>query len=104
MTYAVIETGSKQFRLSEGEIVHVPAMDAEVGSTVEFTPLVVSDGSQTIIGHPAVDGARVSCSVLEHGRDRKIIVFKFKRRKQYRRKKGHRQDYTALKVEKITTA
>jgi len=103
VTYAVIETGGKQFRLSEGEVVRVPAIDAEVGSTVEFAPLVVRDGDQTIIGHPIVDGARVSCSVLEHGRDRKITVFKFKRRKQYRRRKGHRQNYTVLKVEKITT-
>jgi large subunit ribosomal protein L21 len=104
VTYAVIETGGRQFRLSEGEIVRVPAIEAEVGSTVEFAPLVVNSGDQTVIGRPVVDNARVSCSVLEHGRERKVIVFKFKRRKQYRRKKGHRQHYTALKVENITVA
>jgi large subunit ribosomal protein L21 len=104
VTYAVIETGGKQFRLGEGQVVRVPSIRAEVGSTVEFTPLVVNGGEQPLIGRPVVDGARVSCRVLGHGRERKVIIFKFKRRKHYRRKNGHRQDFTTLRVDKIMTA
>ncbi|MCS6817026.1 MAG: 50S ribosomal protein L21 [Blastocatellia bacterium] len=104
MTYAIIATGGKQYRVTPGEILRVPALRAEVGETIELPVLALSDGEQVKIGHPTVEGARAVCRVLEHGKERKIIVFKFKRRKQYRRKKGHRQKYTAIRVEAIQAA
>lgn len=103
MSYAVIEAGGTQFRVKKGDLVRIPALRAEVGSTIAFTPLVVHDGEKTRIGNPAIEGAEVRCRVIEHGRGKKVIVFKFKRRKQYRRKKGHRQKYTAIRVEDIIT-
>ena len=104
MSYAVIETGATQFRVKKGEIIRVPAIAAEVGSTLEFTPLALTDGEKVVIGSPLVDNARVRCSIVEHGRERKILIFKFKRRKHYKRKKGHRQGYTAIQIEEITLA
>ena len=101
MTYAIITTGGKQYRVTPGDILRVPALRAEVGATVELPVLALGDGEQVRIGRPVVEGARAVCRVLEHGKERKIIVFKFKRRKQYRRKKGHRQKYTAIRVEAI---
>ena len=71
---------------------------------IELPVLALSDGTQVTIGRPIVTGARALCRILEHGKERKIIVFKFKRRKQYRRKKGHRQKYTAIRVEAIQAA
>lgn len=104
VSYAVIEAGGMQFRVTKGEVIRVPSIQADIGSTVEFKPLALSDGEKIVVGHPLVDNALVRCTVIEHGRDRKVIVFKFKRRKQYRRKKGHRQDYTAIQIEDITLA
>lgn len=104
MSYAVIEAGGTQFRVTKGEVIRVPSIRAEVGSTVEFKPLALNDGENIIIGNPLVNNALVRGRVIEHGRGRKVIVFKFRRRKQYRRKKGHRQDYTAIQVEDIIRA
>lgn len=104
MTYAIIATGGKQYRVTPGEVLRVPALRAEVGEMIELPVLALSDGTQVTIGRPIVTGARALCRILEHGKERKIIVFKFKRRKQYRRKKGHRQKYTAIRVEAIQTA
>jgi len=101
VVHAVIETGGKQFRVTEGQVVRVPALRADVKSTIELPALAVTDGETVKIGTAVVEGARVICTVLEHGKGRKILVFKFKRRKQYRRTRGHRQKYTALRVEKI---
>lgn len=104
MTYAIMATGGKQYRVAPGDVLRVPALRAQVGETVELPVLAMSDGERVIVGRPWVEGARVVCRVLEHGKERKVIVFKFKRRKQYRRKKGHRQKYTALRVEAIEAA
>ncbi len=104
MTYAIIATGGKQYRVTPGEVLRVPALRAEVGAMVELPVLALSDGERVRIGRPFVDGARAVCRILEHGKEQKIIVFKFKRRKQYRRKKGHRQKYTAIRVEAIQAA
>lgn len=104
MRYAVIETGGAQFRVRPGEVLRVPPIAAELGATLELKPLAVSDGEKVIVGRPTVDNAQVLCRVLEHGRRRKILVFKFRRRKQYRRKQGHRQGYTAIRVEDISLA
>jgi large subunit ribosomal protein L21 len=100
MAYAIIKTGGKQFRVEEGQQVRVPLMDKEVGSSVELDVLLLG-GDESKVGTPTVDGARVAATVVDHGRDTKIIVFKKKRRKQYKRTKGHRQDYTTLKIDSI---
>jgi large subunit ribosomal protein L21 len=100
MAYAIIKSGGKQFRVEEGQQVRVPLMDQEVGSTVELDVLLLG-GDSSQVGTPTVDGARVAATVVDHGRDTKIIVFKKKRRKQYKRTKGHRQDYTTLKIDSI---
>lgn len=100
MAYAIIRSGGKQFRVEEGQQVRVPLMDREVGSTVELDVLLLG-GDEAKVGTPTVDGARVAATVVDHGRDTKIIVFKKKRRKQYKRTRGHRQDYTTLKIDSI---
>jgi large subunit ribosomal protein L21 len=102
MAYAIIRTGGKQFRVEEGATVRVPALANEAGETVEFEVLVVggTDGG-TKVGAPAVADARVAGTVVEHGLGDKVIVFKKKRRKQYKRKQGHRQGYTTVKIDSI---
>jgi large subunit ribosomal protein L21 len=104
MAYAIIRSGGKQFRVEEGGRVRVPSMEQEIGAAVELDVLMVAgsgDGDESRIGSPLVEGARVAATVLDHGRDTKIIVFKKKRRKQYKRKQGHRQGYTTLKIDSI---
>ena len=103
MAYAIIRSGDKQFRVEEGGTVRVPTLDAKAGDTVELEALVIGggEGGETRVGTPAVDGARVTGTVVEHGRGDKIIVFKKKRRKQYKRTKGHRQNYTTVKIDSI---
>lgn len=101
MAYAIIETGGKQFRITEGEVVRVPALRAEVGNMVELPVLAVTDGETVKLGRPRVEGAHAVCRIVEQGKERKVLVFKFKRTRQYRRRAGHRQKFTALKVEKI---
>lgn len=102
MSYAVIVTGGKQFRVTIGDQVEVPSIDVEVGQPVEFKEvLALNTGSELKVGAPTVEGAVVKATVVEHGRGDKVIVFKFKRRKQYKRKQGHRQGYTAVKIESV---
>lgn len=101
MSHAVILTGGKQFRVTTGDVVHVPSLAANVGDKVEFPVLALTDGSTVKIGAPTVDGATVTATVLNHDRGNKIIVFKFKRTKQYKRTQGHRQGYTAVKIESV---
>lgn len=102
MSYAVIVTGGKQFRVAVGDQVEVPSIDVEIGQPVEFKEvLALNTGSELKVGAPTVEGAVVKATVVEHGRGDKVIVFKFKRRKQYKRKQGHRQGYTAVKIESV---
>ncbi|HEX9917565.1 MAG TPA: 50S ribosomal protein L21 [Pyrinomonadaceae bacterium] len=101
MSYAIIRSGGKQFRVAEGETVRLPSLNEEAGKTVEFDVLVVGGDNETRVGSPIVDGARVAGTIVEHGRGDKIIVFKMKRRKQYKRTQGHRQNYTAVKIDSI---
>jgi len=103
MAYAIIRTGGKQFRVAEGETVRVPTLVGAAGDAVEFETLVMGggEGGETKVGAPAIEGAGVRGTVVEHGRGDKIIVFKKKRRKQYKRTRGHRQDYTAVKIDSI---
>ena len=97
MSYAIIRTGGKQFPVSEGQILRVPTIEAEAGKKVDIEALVVGEGADAKFG----GGAMLSATVLSHGRGDKVIVFKKKRRKQYKRKQGHRQGYTEIKIEKI---
>jgi large subunit ribosomal protein L21 len=101
VAYAIIRAGGKQFRVSEGEVVHVPSVAAEVGSSVEFEALLSADGDQIDVGASALAGQRVSATVVEHGRGKKIIVFKKKRRKQYKKTHGHRQNFTAVRIDSV---
>ncbi len=97
MSFAIVRTGGKQFRVEKGEQVRVPALKDDVGASVELEVLATAEK----IGAPLVDGAKVTASVVDHGREPKIVVFKKKRRKHYKRTKGHRQGYTTLKIDSI---
>lgn len=102
MSYAIIRAGGKQFRVEEGASVRVPSINKPVGESVDFDVLAVGGGADgTKVGAPLVNGARVAATVIDHGRDTKVIVFKKKRRKQYKRKQGHRQGYTTVKIDSI---
>jgi len=100
--YAVIRTGGKQYRVAQDDVVNIERIGAAVGDEVSFDVLAVGAGEGLKIGTPLVEGAQVTGKVLKHDRDRKIIVYKFKRRKKYRRKKGHRQPYTRIQITGIT--
>ncbi len=97
MSYAIIKTGGKQFAVEEGQTLRVPTIDIEQGKTIDISMLMSGEGADAKFGGDAT----VSAKVIGHGRGEKIIVFKKKRRKQYKRKQGHRQGYTEIKIEKI---
>ena len=99
--YAIIETGGKQYKVAEGDVIFVEKLDAEVDSTYTFDKVLVIGGDEAKIGAPVVEGATVSAKVLKQGKDKKVIVFKYKPKKNYRRKQGHRQPYTKVQIEKI---
>ena len=100
--YAVIQTGGKQYRVAEGETLRVEKLPASPGEKLSFVPLLFADdGGNVQVGKPKVSGIKVEAEVLEQGRGKKIVVFKYKRRKSYRRKAGHRQPFTALKITAI---
>ena len=100
--YAIIETGGKQYRVEEGQILKVEKLDTESGNEVSIDKvLFVKNDDNIITGNPIVENAKVVAEVLETAKDKKIIVFKYKRRKNYRRKKGHRQWYSKIKIKEI---
>ena len=100
--YAVVETGGKQYKVKAGQTVDVERLEANVGDTIELDRvLMLSDGDNVRIGQSLVEGAKVSATVVEHGRGRKVIIFKYRPKQRYRRKKGHRQDYTRLRIDEI---
>ena len=101
MSFAIIRTGGKQFQVEKGATVRVPSLEKEVGSAVELEVLALSEGAKTRIGEALGEGAMVKATVVDHGRAAKIVVFKKKRRKHYKRTKGHRQGYTTLKIDSI---
>lgn len=100
--YAIIETGGKQYKVQEGDVVFVEKLAAENGSAFTFDKvLAVADGENVNFGAPIVAGASVSAKVLGQGKESKVIVFKFKAKKGFRKKQGHRQPYTKVQIEKI---
>lgn len=99
--YAIIETGGKQIKVEEGQAIYIEKLDVEAGEQVTFDKVLVVGGEDTKIGTPLVDGATVTGKVEKHGRGKKIIVYKMKPKKNYRRKQGHRQPYTKVVIEKI---
>lgn len=101
MSYAIIKTGGKQFRVEAGKQVRVPTIDKPAGESVELDVLLIGGDGDTKVGSLLDEGARVAATVVDHGRGEKLIVFKKKRRKQYKRTQGHRQGYTTLKIESI---
>ena len=102
MAYAIIRSGGKQFRVSAGEIVRVPSLaDKNEGDAVEFEVLAAGDGGNVQIGNPVLAGAKVTGTVVKNARGPKIIVFKFKRRKSFKKIKGHRQGFTAVKIDAV---
>ena len=99
--YAIIATGGKQYRVSEGDVLYIEKIDAEVGSTVSFDVLLVENNGEVKVGTPVVEGVKVEGKVVGQVRGEKIIVFKYKSKKNYRRKQGHRQPYTKVEITKI---
>jgi large subunit ribosomal protein L21 len=101
--YAVIATGGKQYRVQEGETLRIEKLPADAGATVTFDQvLLIADGAEVKVGTPVVSGAKVTASVVENGRGKKLLVYKYRRRKGYRRKNGHRQPFTAVKITGIS--
>ncbi len=103
--YAVVRTGGRQYRVQEGAVIDVEKLPYEVGQTVDLDEvLLVADGETATIGQPLVAGARVQATVVDQLRARKILVWKYRPKKRYRRLRGHRQQYTRLRIEKIIPA
>jgi large subunit ribosomal protein L21 len=102
MSYAVIRTGGKQYRVAPGDVVRIERLTGDVGSAVEFSEvLIASDDAGIRVGRPLVDGALVRGEIVAQTRDKKVLVYKKKRRKNYRRRKGHRQYLTSVRVTEI---
>jgi large subunit ribosomal protein L21 len=99
--YAIIETGGKQIKVEEGQAIYIEKLNAEAGETVTFDKVLFVGGESVKVGSPVVVGATVTAKVEKQGRSKKIIVFKYKSKKNYRKKQGHRQPYTKVVIEKI---
>jgi large subunit ribosomal protein L21 len=103
MPYAIIKTGGKQFRVEPGRTYRIPSLAGEAGADVEFKQVLLgSDGKTVRTGAPTLRGAKVSAEIVKQGRGEKIVVFKQKRRKNYARKRGHRQGFTEIRINDIT--
>ena len=99
--YAIIATGGKQYKVAEGDVIRVEKLGAEAGSTYTFDQVLAVGGEALTVGNPTVAGATVEASVIGDGKAKKVIVYKYKRKSGYHKKNGHRQQYTAVKIEKI---
>ena len=100
--YAVVETGGKQYKVTEGDVIFVEKLDVEEGAEVTLDKvLMAGEGDAVKVGTPVVEGATVTAKVVKNGKSKKVVVFKMKRKKNYRRKKGHRQPYTQVRIEAI---
>lgn len=101
--YAIIETGGKQYRVQEGDVITVEKLDVSAGDQITFDKvLVCGDGTNAVIGTPIVAAAKVTGDVLENGKAEKVIIFKYKSKKDFRKKKGHRQPYTMIKIKSVS--
>lgn len=100
--YAIIQTGGKQYKVEAGDEILVEKLDAEVNAEVEFDVLLAADDAGVKIGTPVLDGVKAKAKVVEHGKGKKVIVFKYKPKKNIRTKRGHRQPYTKVEIGKIT--
>ncbi len=101
MMYAIIEAGGKQFRVEEGQELYIEKVNGEAGDTITFDRVLMVGGDDVKVGSPIVDGATVTAKVDKQGRAKKVVVYKFKPKKNYRRKQGHRQPYTKVVIDKI---
>ena len=101
MMYAIIATGGKQYKVSEGDVIRVEKLGVEAGSTFTFDQVLLVGGEDVKVGNPTVAGATVEASVVGDGKAKKVIVYKYKRKTGYHKKNGHRQAYTEVKIEKI---
>ncbi|MCP3762596.1 50S ribosomal protein L21 [Domibacillus sp. A3M-37] len=99
--YAIIETGGKQVKVEEGQAIYIEKLNTQDGDTVTFDKVLFVGGDDVKVGSPIVEGATVTAKVEKQGRAKKIVVFKFKAKKNYRKKQGHRQPYTKVVIEKI---
>jgi len=99
--YAIIETGGKQVKVEEGQAIYIEKLNAEVGETVTFDKVLFVGGESVKVGSPVLEGATVTATVENQGRQKKITVFKYKAKKNYHKKQGHRQPYTKVVIEKI---
>ncbi|MBO1514774.1 MULTISPECIES: 50S ribosomal protein L21 [Metabacillus] len=99
--YAIIETGGKQIKVEEGQVIYVEKLGTDQGETVTFDKVLFVGGDNVKVGSPTVDGATVTGKIEKHGRQKKITVFKYKAKKNYRKKQGHRQPYTKVVIDKI---
>ena len=105
MAYAIIKTGGRQYRVAEGDTIDVDLLDAEVGKTTTFGEVLLhADGDRLTHGDPLISGAKVTAEVVEQRKDKKVVAFKFKRRKGYHRTVGHRQKLTRVKIKSITVS
>ena len=102
--HAIIETGGKQFRVTSGDVIRIPKLEAEVGSEIQLGRVLAffNDSNEMVVGENA-DNIKVNATVEDHDRAKKILVFKFKRKKQYKRTQGHRQDYTEVRIRVIVS-
>ena len=101
--YAILETGGKQYRVAEGDVIKVEKLPGDAGDQIQFDKvLLISDGNEVKVGTPYIEGAKIAGEIVETGKGKKVIVFKFKSKKDYRRKQGHRQPFTAVEITSLT--
>ncbi len=99
--YAIVETGGKQYKVEQGDVLFVEKLNVAEGETVDLSVRMLVDGETRTIGSPVVEGAKVTAKVLAHGKDKKVVVFKYKAKKNIRKKTGHRQPHTKLEIVSI---
>ncbi|OFK24309.1 50S ribosomal protein L21 [Olsenella sp. HMSC062G07] len=99
--YAIVTTGGKQYKVAKGDIIDVEKLDAQPGDTVQLDVLMLNDGTRTVVDAATLEGKKVSCEVVDQFKDKKVLVFKLKKRKRYHRTRGHRQNLTKLQVSEL---
>jgi len=99
--YAIIETGGKQYKVEKGDVIYIEKLNNEAGSAIEFDKVLAISGDNMTVGNPIVSGAKVSGTILDHGKAKKVVVFKYKAKKNERKKTGHRQQYTKVQIDEI---